>query len=582
MSAARLATALAAATLVAFAGFARGPLGAHEKHHVLVLAALGALALGQAGGLLVRGLGGRGELRLGASALGVLAAASGLVREPPSLGAATATLLALALATGLELRDAGASLFRLLASERAHRVVIGLAALGFFALALAEQLYRYENLQIGVLDQGIFTQPLWSILNGHGPYSTVAARNPGHNHLFSDHFYVGIYLHAPLYALWPDPRILCWIQSATMALAGVQTYRLGRTLRLASAPALAVGLAFLAHPSVWSGATGYAVYGYHMDALFPLMFLGAAEILIRERTSRAAALAAGVAPRASAATVLLVGTIVLVALFCHERFALVWCGLGAALVLRGERRAGFALGTLAGFWFALAALVVIPHYLGLQAWFFTFVPGRARVGPPWSETIGRAARYVALLTLSFGGVAWRSSYLVAAAPMFLGYVVAYSGGYGPPLELLSVHALTIFAALTLATLDGLVRVAARSEKRARGLAGLVLAASLVSGAEVTRPLVTAPLSPERRAAFAECLAAIPADASVSTTNFVGTRLTHRVKLYHFPDLQDAHFVVVDERQQWDLTPRARETVAELRAKAKVVFDREGFVLFERP
>jgi hypothetical protein len=83
------------------------------------------------------------------------------------------------------------------------------------------------------------------------------------------------------------------------------------------------------------------------------------------------------------------------------------------------------------------------------------------------------------------------------------------------------------------------------------------------------------------------LAVVPDDAPVSATNALGAHLSARRRIFSFPVLREAEWVVVDTRRLTyldSLRPeRARPALAALRRDAdwRLVFAEDGVLVFRR-
>src|SRR5690554_2974627 len=87
-------------------------------------------------------------------------------------------------------------------------------------------LARYAGFNAGMLDLGNMAQAIWSATQGRplmysDPAGVSLSRLTGHVELI-------YFLFAPLYALWPDPRLLLIAQAALFALGAIPVYRMAR------------------------------------------------------------------------------------------------------------------------------------------------------------------------------------------------------------------------------------------------------------------------------------------------------------------------------------------------------------------
>jgi hypothetical protein len=155
--------------------------------------------------------------------------------------------------------------------------------------------------------------------------------------LFGDYASYILVLVAPLYWLWPDPRLLLLLQAVGLAVPAVSLYLIG-TRRLHSPLAgLAVAAAYLAFPAVqWA-----AVWSFHPETL-AAGFLGLAALAADRQRWRQMAVW------------------LLLALMCKEDVGLVVAGFGALLWTTGHPSVGRRTLAAGLGWFLLTALVLIP------------------------------------------------------------------------------------------------------------------------------------------------------------------------------------------------------------------------------
>jgi uncharacterized membrane protein len=181
-------------------------------------------------------------------------------------------------------------------------------------------------------DLGIFDQGVWLLSRFQSPFVTIRGLP-----LFGDHGSYILVLVAPLYWLWPDPRLLLVLQVICLAIPAVSIYLIG-TRRLGSPLAgLAVAAAYLAFPALqWA-----AIWSFHPETL-AAAFLGLAALAADRQRWRPM-------------TIWL-----LLALLCKEDVGLVVAGFGALLWLTGHGAVGRRTLAVGLGWFLLTALVLIP------------------------------------------------------------------------------------------------------------------------------------------------------------------------------------------------------------------------------
>jgi uncharacterized membrane protein len=363
------------------------------------------------------------------------------------------------------------------------------------------------------------------------------------------HFDPILALLAPLWWLWPSPELLLVVQAVAVASGALPVFWLGRRNVRSDHAAAALAVAYLLSPPVqW-----LTVSDFHPVALACPLLLFAWWHLDNGRLWAFALLAA-------------------LAIATKEHVGLAVAAIGVWYAVRHRSpRAGAAIAVIAGAAALVAALVVVPHFAlaGTSAF-------ESRYKSPSLD--GRDLSYLASLLLPL-------ALLPLAAPLALLAALPELG-----LNLLSVtvtqtsvkthYAATIVPALLVATVFGVARLGSR-------LAYVAVLAAL-AGAVVLGPLGRVHIRADAHdAAARRALALVPAGAPVSATNTLGAHLSARRRIFSFPVLREATWVVVDERRLTfldSLRPaRARPALAALQGSPKwrQVFAEDGVVVFRR-
>jgi len=271
-------------------------------------------------------------------------------------------------------------------------------------------------------------------------------------------------------------------------------------------------------------------------------------------------------------SVLAVGALAAAAIAAKESVGLAVAALGVWYAVRYRApRAGAAIAFAGAAAALVAVLVVVP----------LFAPGG---GSPFASRYdspsldGRDLSYLAALLLPLALVPLAAPLaLLAALPELMLNVLSSTV---TQTSVRTHYAATAIPALLATTAFGVARIGARS---AYAVALAALAAAAVLG-----PLGRIDLSAgPREAAAQRALALVPAGAPVSATNALGAHLSDRERIFSFPVLREAEWVVVDERRLTyldSLEPgRARPALAALRSDPgwRLVFDESGVLVFRR-
>jgi uncharacterized membrane protein len=459
--------------------------------------------------------------------------------------------------------------------------LIGLWVVTFFALSWARH-YRFGTF---AFDLGTYDQGVW-LLSNFKQFVTVRGLN-----ILGHHMNVVLLLLAPFYRLGAGPMFLQGVQVAAMASGAVAIYLLARDRLADRWLGVAMAAVLLLNPTyqflVWEF--------FHPDtlAIAPLLFAYWAARARRWRWFTVSAV---------------------LAVACKEDVALAVAALGLVMLVRDKEKRGLVVMAAAGAWYVLATRVMMPALLPTDAPFYDTFFGDL------GASAGEVARNVFLkpgVTLDLLTRPDRLSYYVAMfAPV--GFMALAS-----PLTLLialpmlAVNALTTFpyardymfhysalvlAGIMLATVEGIARLG-RTVKVRRILVGVVGASALASSiawgispmsvkyAQGYWPLATGPRLEVQQAA----VASVPEGEAVSAIYNLVPHLSHRERIYNFPEpwvrvdwgvagenLHDPGLVkwlVVD---RWLLSDNDRRLVDNLLgAEFTVRSDQDGILVAER-
>jgi uncharacterized membrane protein len=429
--------------------------------------------------------------------------------------------------SGLE-RVLGAVGARLTAATRLPGATLGLIALGlvvavFVGVFVAQTWSLHRHFGTYGFDVGIYDQGTWLLSRLRAPFVTVRGLN-----LFGQHASYILILVAPLYRLWADPRLLLLLQAIALAVPAWVVYRLGTRHLGNPAAGLAVAVAYLAFPAVQWALT----WQFHPEAL-AAAFLALAALAADDRRHRLMAVWLGLA------------------LLCREDVGLVVAGFGGLLMLTGQRSVGRRVLIAGLIWWVLATFLFIPWANGRQTNLFEVNYGVTGVGPiavlkALPSMTGRALAtalsnqglgYLLLLLVPLLGLPLLApkALLPVAPALFLNMAAI------PPEQhqIRYQYVATSAPFLAIAAVAGLRVVAGRR----RVLLAPLLVALLVAALVMDQRFGPAPWSHDKIVAAAspadqarrKALAMIPADAPVSAQFNLVPQLSHRVKIFEFPN-----------------------------------------------
>jgi uncharacterized membrane protein len=419
-------------------------------------------------------------------------------------------------------------------------------------------LVRHWAFHSTALDLGVFDQVLWNTIHGRFMESTLSLERCDPHHFFLDHFSPALLLIVPFYAVVPRPETLLVFQTAALALGAWPIYLLARRYLVRSEERLVWVAAYvLSAPLAW-----ITFYDFHEItlAVFPL---GLAMYFLATRRTIPLLLSLGAS------------------FLVKEELPLVAIGFGLALLVQRRWQLGAFVAIASAVWFLVTLKLIIPsfaggapyQYLGRYASLGTdeFEIARTLVLDPLrvlrvlvAGEWGSKLAFVLTLFAPGLGLAIRSRWAVVPALIPLGYLLLSDYGgqhthhnqYGAPLIPIALGA----------SILGFARLANRPRLRRRLTGAILLSASVFSLVHGALPLTPgfydaylrgnpdrAPsealvfIREPRYEPFLPAVAAIPADASISSRDFFTTQIPERRFNYHLygVDPCGAEYVILD-------------------------------------
>ncbi|HET9324919.1 MAG TPA: DUF2079 domain-containing protein [Gaiellaceae bacterium] len=443
-------------------------------------------------------------------------------------------------------------------------------AAGFSALAVLRQ----RAFETGRFDLGNMTQAVWS--TAHGRPLDVTELSGDQISRLGAHVDPILVLFAPLWWLWPSPSMLLAVQAAVIALGALPVFWLGRKHLDSAWAGTFCALAYLVYPAVqW-----LALDEFHPVALACPLLLFAFWYLDEERLAA-------------------FGVFAVLASLTKEEIPLVVGAMGIWYALeKGHRAAGIVIALVGATAAAVSLGVVMPHFReGAPSPFsgrYEAVGGspgglvRTVFTDPLAvveaATGHRDLVYLLELGLPLAGLFLLAP--LAALPAVPELAANLLSSVSTQTSIRFHYTAPITPFLFAAAILG-----AASFYRRREGAVILLAASL-AGALLVGPLRAGELAPARRSqhdrAAERALALVPPAAATSSTNLLGAHLSERRRVYSFPVVRDAQWVLVDLKHPSYLdrssTPStAAVPLARLLASGswRKVFDEDGVIVLER-
>jgi len=455
---------------------------------------------------------------------------------------------------------------------------------GLSALAVLQQ----RAFWTGRFDVGNLTQAVWS--TAHGDVLEVTGLTGRQFSRLGAHFDPIVAAFAPLWWVWPDPSLLLVTQAAAVATGAIPVYLLGHRHLESDWAAAGFGLAYLLHP-----ATQWLVLDdFHPVALATPLLLWGFWFLDTDRLVPFAIVAGA-------------------ACLTKEQIGLVVAAMGVWYAVRpGRRRIGIAVCVIGIVVSVVAVAVVVPHYAPGGGSPFA---GRYESvgGSPGGMVETAVTDPVAIVGAATGGrdLAYLADLLVPLLCLpLLAPLAAFTALPELALNLLSdtrtqtsIHfhyTAGALPGLMVAAVLGAARLRRRHAWARRPDGRAIVVSTLVAG------ILLGPLPIWAHVPYGSDLAArehvvgghaeiaerairlVPADAAVSATNTLGAHLSERRRIFSFPVLREATWVVVDRtrpsyRDRADEPEMFAAALARIEASGRFepVFDEDGILVLRR-
>jgi uncharacterized membrane protein len=419
------------------------------------------------------------------------------------------------------------------------------AAMAAYATAFAAlSVLRHEAFETGRFDLGNMVQAVWSTAHGH--LLQVTNLHGAQISRLAAHVDPILVVFAPLWWIWPSPSLLLTTQALAVALGALPLFWLAHKHTDSERAALGFSLAYLLFPATeWM-----TLNEFHPVALACPLLLFAIWYLDENRLLPFALFAA-------------------LAALTREEVPLVIAGLGIWYAI--GRRRWLAGGTIAAAGIAATAIaiqVVIPHFNhGSGSSFYgrydavggsaAGIVRKAFTDPGRLLSVAfdhRGAHYLLDLLLPIAGLALLAPLLLVALVPELALNLLSSVDAQR-----SIH--YHYVAAEIPILFAAAAIGARRLGRWTGAAATVVVLAAIVGNYRLGPIpiwrfvpggqtlqaTSAQVTRHDRIAARE-LKLIPAGAPVTATNALGAHLSERRRIFSFPHLRGAAWVIVDEQK----------------------------------
>ncbi|MBE0448460.1 MAG: DUF2079 domain-containing protein [Actinobacteria bacterium] len=440
---------------------------------------------------------------------------------------------------------------------------------------------HHNNFGTYGFDLGIFDQGVWLLSQLKDPFITVRGL-----HLFGDHLSFIFVLLAPLYWIWDDARLLLVLQTIILAAGAIPVFLIAQERLKSNLLGLAIAASYLLYPALqWLNRDHF-----HPETIATLSLLFAFYFAMKRRYVPFAIIS-------------------LLAMLAKEDVALILALLGIYITVTNNRKVGLVTSFLSLTWFITGINLILPHFN--QAGFF-YIQNYGRLGSTLGEVVGNSLTNPGLV-LSIVAEEQKLIYLsqllapvvflplasigvfIIALPTLFSNLVSQQG-YMDSIQYHYTAAIIPF--IYIASIFAIKKLGLM-KKGGASVAGLIVIAALVSNYFLSPSPISQNfnqgywnITNERRGSIEGALSLIPEDASVSAFYNMVPHLTHREKIYEFPnpfitvnwgirgedpvDERTIEYIVVDFRQ---LPDDQRSLVEELRNNDfKQIFSEEDIIV----
>lgn len=124
---------------------------------------------------------------------------------------------------------------------------IPILILFFFLLFSYHTIYRHQTYQSNAFDLGIYTQAVYLYSQGVTPISTLK-----HMNILGDHFGLILFFLSPVYKLFPNAQTLLIIQALFVSISGIFIYLIALDKLRSSLQSIIITIAYLSTPGILS------------------------------------------------------------------------------------------------------------------------------------------------------------------------------------------------------------------------------------------------------------------------------------------------------------------------------------------
>lgn len=126
------------------------------------------------------------------------------------------------------------------------KLILKLSVFIYILTFITLSILRYHVYRSGALDLGLYSQCIWSVLQGKLLWTSVVWGSS----YFASHISPILFLFAPFYLIWNDPQMALIFQTIALAIGAFPVYWITKTKLKSELSGLCFGLCYLLYPGL--------------------------------------------------------------------------------------------------------------------------------------------------------------------------------------------------------------------------------------------------------------------------------------------------------------------------------------------
>jgi len=371
-------------------------------------------------------------------------------------------------------------------------------------------------------DLGLVDQQIWLVSQGKEPFSTIRGL-----HTFGDHVPVIVFFIAPLYWFWADVKAILILQTVVIALGAIPIYWLARDKLKKKWISLIFPLVYFLYPAV----EYINLWHFHFEALAISFILFAFYYMTKEKY-------------------ILFGLFSFLAIACKETVSIVILFLGVYIFMKHSRKLGIITALASMIWLIVCMSIILPYFNEFGSPHLIYRYGA--FGSTFEELAANLIlkpdlvlstiftpfnmKYLFELLAPVGFISLLSPPTLAiSVPTMITHLLS---GHEPQRTIYFQYTAAIIPFIFISLIYGSARII-KGIKSKYFLVIFLLIITLLSNHYLSSsPISINPvyyLMPDNVNTLNNAISIIPEDANVSATYLLVPHLSHRERIYEFPN-----------------------------------------------